>query len=90
MKNTHTPGPWRVAPFKAGDVDIIYIQHGSGWDTCELHGDYPEKNANARLIAAAPDLLDAAIDALDLAKEMGAKGTAAKLKAAIAKARGIK
>ena len=56
----HTPGPWTVGP---DGMDVI----GDGSPVCHL-GQYGEikpwrgcknLNANARLIAAAPDLLEA-------------------------------
>jgi hypothetical protein len=52
----HTPGPWRVngecieyGPFVAGD----------GWCVAKIVRDPPETEANAHLIAAAPELLEA-------------------------------
>ena len=60
-KQGYTPGPWSVAGINArGDGRIIVAgDYGicSAWD---LNGQ-PENEANARLIAAAPDLLAAAI-----------------------------
>ena len=55
MKNTHTPGPWTVCADNA-----IEIREGSYY----LERVSPElglriKDADANLIAAAPDLLDA-------------------------------
>lgn len=56
----HTPGPWTVA--EPGEVDEHYgVLDGFG-HTASVYG-YPEEAsaalANARLIAAAPDLLHA-------------------------------
>ena len=62
----HTPGPW--AHFDMGDIQGVdvgqeangenpCIVHWSGFENCELPMD--ECAANARLISAAPDLLDA-------------------------------
>ncbi len=80
----HTPGPWALAQYAKGfDLpipvkehktiavfsvgpshgDIAYMQHGLWGDGQAL--------ANARLIAAAPELLDALVDLLPLA-EFGA------------------
>jgi hypothetical protein len=81
MTQTHTPGPWFVSHVRgfgskdrcthvtardhnskdiAGDCPIAICHEGaSHWDTKFPH------QANARLIAAAPDLLDAAEAALD-------------------------
>ena len=53
--NNHTPGPWIV-----GRINPDTIYGGTQQFTlAELDGIYPEKNANARLIAAAPELRDA-------------------------------
>lgn len=55
----HTPGPW-----KQSMVDETLVQ-SPGRDVAQALGDYdrdddwPEMEANARLISAAPDLLDA-------------------------------
>lgn len=67
---THTPGPWKVRgcenedffpevliPSHFGDFDSICVNAG-GWKM-ERH------QANARLIAASPDLLQALKQALD-------------------------
>lgn len=59
-KMTHTPGPWRVLEpvngfnariFAAGDIYIGSIGHSDNIGGCNA--------PNARLIAAAPDLLEA-------------------------------
>ena len=52
---SHTPGPWRTTGpnVRAGDALICYAtNHHANAETPEA-----EKLANARLIAAAPDLL---------------------------------
>lgn len=61
----HTPGPWVVGP-----VDDTVVTHlgadGVRYEVAQIDGDYnepglwPVMEANARLIAAAPDLLDEA------------------------------
>lgn len=61
-KATHTPGPWRAD----GAVRV----QGDGYDICRLctipiHKDEASALANARLIAAAPDLLEACWRAAD-------------------------
>ena len=58
----HTPGPWLVNAYganKAGpDGGFSPIGHDCDW--YEIRGNSEqERNANANLIAAAPDLLDA-------------------------------
>jgi len=54
---THTPGPWRTTGLnvRAGDALICYAtNHWADDETPES-----ERQANANLIAAAPELLDA-------------------------------
>ncbi len=68
MSAAHTPGPWRVDPFYVADV-----QNGDGaLEIASTHprvltgGEAPdleECHANARLIAAAPELLEALLEA---------------------------
>lgn len=61
----HTPGPWkfngwqRVFSFESGEEEEVIIKD----DICHVYGESPE--ANARLIAAAPELLDACERALE-------------------------
>lgn len=56
----HTPGPWTISPSRRSDNFCIYARDkdygiGEAWN---LSGK-PENKANARLMAAAPDMLDA-------------------------------
>ena len=65
----HTPGPWEVLPESdshEGPLNIVseYEEKGgrasANWIAeCDLQSDEAQNRANARLIAAAPDLLDA-------------------------------
>ena len=65
-KSTHTPGPWHVAGYgifgpeavlkDAVAVTSVRARNGLGVSTFED----AERMANARLISAAPDLLEAA------------------------------
>lgn len=63
MTTKHTPGPWRVGD--AGNTVFgPKTAHPSPVSICTISGPTPrinpeEKRANARLIAAAPDLLEA-------------------------------
>lgn len=58
----HTPGPWK-ATFKAG----TYLIQSPEWRTIALAGyTDSEDDANARLIAAAPDLLEAIRSMVDM------------------------
>lgn len=62
----HTPGPWRVVG-ESGDSKRIYVESDmerDNWEClrCEVDSDdcdYDMAHANARLIAAAPQLLAA-------------------------------
>lgn len=99
----HTPGPWAVHSaypwIIKQDADVPFIQPDSGVTICstmghENSGFFPtpeEGRANARLIAAAPELLDVARMALLFARgeamPTGAQLEAAAL-SAIAKAEG--
>jgi len=55
----HTPGPWKVKDY----YSIIFPDDGSDIAKVSLRpdnrGDYLESVANAHLIAAAPEMLDA-------------------------------
>jgi hypothetical protein len=60
MNTQHTPGPWHVGVRQAEKI----VYDSTGWAVANAtvyHGenDIEQVNANARLIAAAPDLLDA-------------------------------
>jgi hypothetical protein len=94
--NKPTPGPWHTAP----DKSFYVFAHGSLSEQAGVT-DGPficsaSSQANARLIAAAPDLLAAARCALadlqglivDLYDEHPAHQTEAELRAAIARAEG--
>lgn len=92
----HTPGPWRVevdtGPEAAWERKWPTI-HAEKYEVvgCEgLYGDYETDMANARLIAAAPDLLDALVQFVDEFEGCYADGEPAMIKAraAIAKATG--
>ena len=53
----HTPGPWEIAPIESGDKDIIIVEPGVALDYDDV--DPEEQEANAHLIASAPELLEA-------------------------------
>lgn len=60
MKTQHTPGPWHVGIKQAEKI----VYDSTGWAVANAtvyHGenDAEQVKANARLIAAAPELLDA-------------------------------
>lgn len=91
----HTKGPWRVGP-----VDDTVVTGPDGSVVAEIDGDYnqpdtwPVMEANARLIAAAPDLFEALellvnTQARYIEELPGERGLGAltKARAALAKAR---
>jgi hypothetical protein len=86
--NAHTPGPWIVEPHSDED-ELLYVAAGltrangiitATWIAeCDLQsGDLEENAANARLIAAAPELLAAlkrAVDTIHAWHDMPGGGT---------------
>ena len=68
-KQEHTPGPWRISPAggliqPANGSPLNCICRGFGRD----EEPFPNWEANSRLIAAAPELLDALQGALPVVK----------------------
>jgi len=55
----HTPGPWEIVDFRGWPQGQLSIQAGPMY-VANVFAKHPNCNANARLIAAAPDLLAAA------------------------------
>lgn len=92
MMTKHTPGPWWAdTGCRCENITIYGTETGDAVDVCDVvyRGDEIQIEANARLIAAAPDLL-AALELILTAEERGfgadyIKGCA---RAAIAKAKG--
>ena len=76
MSAKHTPGPWRVEwrgekerpGIESDSASLSVVIYGvKSDDDCGIHGRTPdEERANANLIAAAPDLLEA-LEVLTLA-----------------------
>lgn len=65
MKTKHTPGPWTAVPRSINpNYPEIKVENVDGLRVANV-GQLKEQQANARLIAAAPDMLEAlkAIDA---------------------------
>jgi hypothetical protein len=69
MGTKHTPGPWvteRDSKFITGNLSYFYVE-ANDCPVCEISADYitwfnkkeQELEANARLIAAAPEMLEA-------------------------------
>jgi hypothetical protein len=96
MSTQHTPGPWLTDRNNVHAGQIATVMHcKNGWveiwtdKWAETGLEEDEQEANARLIAAAPDLLEALKDALCALECCGKDYPAAtKAHAAIAKATG--
>jgi hypothetical protein len=96
MNTKHTPGPWKVnATPHSSNQDWVVLDSGTNGRNkrvCAVYSDNDE--ADARLIAAAPELLEALIGLLDEVNDMSGRcgwmgnGFRAKAHAALAKARG--
>lgn len=61
MQGKHTPGPWRTADWQHAQQTAILSENGSciARAFSPLGGTYKDAQANARLIAAAPLMLEA-------------------------------
>lgn len=56
MNNTkHTPGPW----FVSRNSNYVRAESSKGWNIATIEDQPPYKEANAKLMAAAPELLKA-------------------------------
>lgn len=96
--NTHTPGPWKAelvpSSFEGNNHFRVMADspHAPGLAqvVCEINGPWAHENyrANARLIAAAPDLLAALEDVMSDPYFAKASTRYAHARAAIAAARG--
>lgn len=89
----HTPGPWQRSGMRSRSPE--YKGHGVGPDGDVVvvvpynDADHAECMANAHLIAAAPDLLDACIEALSQMRDYAdTHPSYKKIADAIAKAEG--
>ena len=83
-----TPGPWLFSSYKSGNSVIVI--DGKEFDVATVN--YPNRDANAHLIAAAPELYEA-LDALRAELFLHAEGNyfrplLDKAEIALAKARG--
>ena len=96
--NKHTPGPWGVIIGDAGPI-VFSGNKGSMVATCTKRITSTERESNARLIAAAPELLEALQDMIDSVIVLdvteserslvsAAENAIAKARSAIAKATG--
>jgi hypothetical protein len=91
MEAGHTPGPWTAQASQWRGT--LCVMAPTGWVCGELFNaddiTFAEANANARLIAAAPDLLDALQMAKHIVLAEGTREQADQVFAALEKA-GIK
>lgn len=87
MKTTnHTPGPWALSPY-----NNIMSRNGTIAKIEQMPGNYDsEQEANAHLIASAPDLLSALQAVMDEHWSGHIFGSWEAALAAIAKAEGLK
>ena len=94
MNTQHTPGTWKAEGWEAVTINAHDPSHPQGFVTivaCPGGSDQTtlrEMQANARLIAAAPDLLAALIDAEKRLNGAGMLGAGDIVTAAIARATG--
>ena len=58
MKSAHTPGPWQYGSGKLSNSIQVYVG-AQNIASVTMLNHYEPADANARLIAAAPDLLEA-------------------------------
>lgn len=77
--SVHTPGPWRVEPYYGEDIEAEvcgkWSEVATLIDNAAMRDQRPIgtafiRDANARLIAAAPDLLEALKKALHILDEL--------------------
>jgi hypothetical protein len=73
MTTKHTPGPWKVRKsFRGKNLIVEHLAGtpGNHWvqEVCNVPGQDDESAATAALIAAAPDLLEAARAMLEASK----------------------
>jgi len=63
MTDQHTPGPWTTDVVRSTNYTLRIIKAGTDWiahvHTQSTESDIPRDVSNARLIAAAPELLEA-------------------------------
>lgn len=84
--SAHTPSPWTFVQSGTGDFPIWNVRIGTkGLITLPATAGMETMDADARLIAAAPELLEALQDLCDT---LGECGMTEKARAAISKATG--
>lgn len=90
MAHTPTPGPWRVTHDLRDDDEAVCDLVNNTWVIKPTHARLGSWHADAQLIAAAPDMLEALRSVEFAMGEMGMRchGVHAQVLAAIAKATG--
>jgi hypothetical protein len=84
----HTPGPWQVEKESGSHSITNRSFEGDEWCIAEVYKETDMAMANANLIAAAPDLLEALIDVRRALEMANFTGELAVVDAAIARAKG--
>ena len=86
----HTAGPWRIQEsfVNNGQRWSILFRDDSKWLASVLHNNNDESMANAKLMAAAPELLEALESLLEQTRQYGHTAEITAAEAAIAKAKG--
>ena len=91
----HTPGPWKAVEAAYNPPGWLWVQNGPGALLADVHQNVniplDARNANARLMAAAPELLEALQEIITAADGEGWNQLDAgftKARAAVAKAMG--
>ena len=79
----HTPGPWKT---NYKDLALVQAENGAPIARCDKLFGVANIQANARLIAAAPDLLEALQSCLDYGSMTGDEWVKEKAISAIKKA----
>lgn len=71
QQTKHTPGPWRYTPSSEGGTRMCTVETGRTTFQCSIHQADGGADADARLIAAAPDCLAALDEIAQLAHNGG-------------------
>ncbi|HCE8379584.1 hypothetical protein AAA619_30790 [Pseudomonas aeruginosa] len=81
----HTPGPWEYSPVR-GSIALLHIYCADNKGPFHVERSDAETDANAKLIAASPDLLEALQAVVNYGVMTGDDWIEEKVLAAIAKA----
>ena len=72
MPHAHTPGPWEVETPR--EHEVLVVGDNGACDVARLAGPLQRKLNNARLIAAAPEMLEALQDCLQALRHAPIEG----------------